>query len=556
MATAVDGVSMLPPRERTDTMPQGVPELTLGWGVIAWIHNNLTHPEGDRAGKPFTLTRRQTLFLLWFYAIDEDGQWLYTQAARRLAKGSGKSPFAAVHALAELLGPVRLDRFDSKAPGGCVGRPEDMPLVQIAATSESQTANTMRMIRAMSHKRSTLYKKYRLDIGKTYIDTEDGGRLEQIASSAGSAEGAMLTFAIGDETEHWTPGQGGPKLMSVLRRNAAKRACRVVETSNAWTPGIGSVAENTYDEWVEQQEGKSLVSRGILYDSVIAPANTALTDEPEDGEISLEEGLRYVYEDCYWQHDKIDGIKQQIWSSNNPISESRAYYLNQPSAADSSWVSPQQWYKLVDRKRAVEFGEEIVMFFDGSKSNDYSALIGCCMSDGHIFTLGIWKPEDFGGTIDTDVIDGAVREARVQYKVVAFWADVREFESYVKTSWPELFSSDKLVPASDGDTRESALIAWDMRSHQQKFALNCEIAHDEIVNGAFTHDGDPELAKHVSNARLHEQRGRYAIRKESQKSPHKIDAAVCMVGARMMYRLVKESPEYKKRSKKIEWSIY
>jgi hypothetical protein len=42
-----------------------------------------------------------------------------------------------------------------------------MPLVQIAATAESQTANTMRMVRAFAPKGSKVVEEYGLDPGKT-----------------------------------------------------------------------------------------------------------------------------------------------------------------------------------------------------------------------------------------------------------------------------------------------------------------------------------------------------------------------------------------------------
>jgi len=57
-----------------------------------------------------------------------------------------------VLALTEFCGPVRFRDFDPKRPGGCIGKSVDMPLVQIAATAESQTANTMRMVRAFAPK--------------------------------------------------------------------------------------------------------------------------------------------------------------------------------------------------------------------------------------------------------------------------------------------------------------------------------------------------------------------------------------------------------------------
>ena len=186
------------------------------------------------------------------------------------------------------------------------------------------------------------------------------------------------------------------------------------------------------------------------------------------------------------------------------------------------------------------------MFFDGSKSNDCSALVGCCMEDGHIFTLGVWEPEDQpdgSRLINYNDIDQAVHMARDMYHVVAFWADVREFESYVNTSWPTLFEHDGLYPAKKGG-QLSNLIAWDMRSNSYKFAMACETAYSEIEQGEFTHDSNSALSQHVANAVVSEKQGRVHIKKESPKSSRKIDAAVCMVGARMLYRIVKGDPNY------------
>src|SRR5687768_9895329 len=132
--------SVVSPANRLVTLPPELPKLTLGWEVVRWASRYLKHPNGPRAGQRWEFVESQIRFLLWWYAVDEDGNWLFHHAVRRLAKGSGKSPFAAVLALAEFTAPVRLHDFDPSAPGGCVGRPVDMPLVQVAATAESQTA--------------------------------------------------------------------------------------------------------------------------------------------------------------------------------------------------------------------------------------------------------------------------------------------------------------------------------------------------------------------------------------------------------------------------------
>lgn len=276
----------------------------------------------------------------------------------------------------------------------------------------------------------------------------------------------------------------------------------------------------------------------------MAPPVAVLHDEPHEGEVGLTEALKYVYDDCFWVD--IKSIRDRILRPNANPSNSRRFFLNQPVTKTGSWVAPHQWATLANPERVIEEGEDIVMFFDGSKSNDCSALVGCCMEDGHIFTIGVWEPEDQpDGTrlIDYNAVDQAVRMARDTYHVVAFWADVREFESYVNTSWPLLFEHDGLYPAKNGG-QLSSLIAWDMRSKKSDFAKACETAYSEIEQGEFTHDSNSALSQHVANAVVNETQGRVSIKKESHKSSRKIDAAVCMVGARMLYRIVKGDPNY------------
>lgn len=522
--------------EGVATLPEGKPDLTLGWGVIAHASKLLVQPNGPRAGKLWTPTTGQARFLLWWYAVDGTGSWLFNHGVRRLAKGSGKSPFAAVMALEELVGPVRLHDIDPKAPGGCVGKPVDMPLVQIAATAESQTANTMRMVRAMAQKRSRLATEYHIDVGKTVFYTPNGGQLEVITSSASAAEGAEVTFAVEDETEHWTPTSGGIDLAQTLDRNLAKSGSRAVETANAWEPGAGSVAETSYDAWVAQREGRTRGGARMLYDARIAPADTNLRDEQ-----AVHNALAFVYEDCFWIDEAGRNIlADRIWDLRTPEDVSRRFYLNQPTASNGAWVTPMEWAALADSTKVVADGERIALFFDGSKSRDATALVGCRMDDGHVFTLGVWEPDpshDSHDEVPVEAVDFAVRQAFVKYDVAGFFADVREWESFAKVSWPTDLA-DGLAVHAVAAGKDPQPIAWDMRSHWYEFGTACELTRGEIAEGAFTHDGDSSLARHVGNARIHESRGVVGIRKESPSSSKKIDAAVCMIGARMVRRLV------------------
>lgn len=537
-------VGFEPPQERLVTMPEGLPDKTLGYEALAWAARYLSHPNGIRMGKPWQFTREQARFILWFYAVDDDGRWLYSEGVRRLAKGSGKSPFSAVMALVELLAPVRFDRFDDSVPGGVVGRPQPMPLVQLAAVALDQTENAMRHVRAMVNPSvaTALHRDYQLDVGKTQIFLPaSNGKLEVITSSVLKAEGGEATFVVADETEHWLPSNGGVELMNTLKDNLSKSANRMLQTLNAWKPGLNSAAEKTFTTWVEQQSGLKKEKQPILYDSRMAPPDTDMGDHD-----SLTAALEFVYADCPWID--TDAIINRIWSASN-VDDSKRKYLNWPVASSDSWVDPKAFAMMHNPDRVVQPGEDVVLFFDGSISNDHTALVGCCMSDGHVFTVGVWKPVGDGDSaprVDVRAVDAAVKRTHDRFNVVAFFADVREWESFTKIEWPELFEDTIQVWAKPGG-RNPEMIAWDMRTKDYEFTAAAELCADEIMKHGFTHDGHPMLVQHVNNARRYDGRYGVTVRKESPKSQRKIDACVCMIGARMVWKVAKAAEPVKKQ---------
>jgi hypothetical protein len=517
-------------------LPAGEPELTLGWHAIKWAVKYLVQPDGPHAGQRFAPTPRQVRFWLWWYAVNPDGTWVFHHGVRRLPKGQGKSPGAAVSSLIEFCAPVRVKDFDPRMPGGVVGTPVGMPLVQIAAVSEKQTKNTMRFVRAFAPKNSRVVVEHGLDPGLTRYYKEDGGELEVLTSSSATAEGALPSSVVGDETEWWL-GEAGKEFMNTLADNATKRG-RMLETCNSWKPGVGSVAEDTFNTWVDQEEkiaagGTTKSGSLVLYDARLAPPDTDLGDYD-----SLLSALQWVYEDAWWISPST--LITRIWHKSSRPDDSKRKYLNWPTAAEGKWCDPQKWAKMA-RRRELEDGERIVLFFDGSKTRDATACVGCCLDDGYIFTVGVWEPQD-NVPVDAIAIDNRIKATFDRFDVVGFFADVREWEGYVKSTWPQ-----RIV---DGDWPELDIwavpggklpepIAWDMRSHSRDFALAAELVATEIDDGAFYHDGNAVVARHVANAYEYETQwqGAISVRKETPNSPDKIDACVCVIGARMVYRL-------------------
>lgn len=538
LTSTVSG-SLPSPRSRISTLPLGEPPLTIGFAVAEWMHEWLIQPNGPRANLPFRLTLDQFRFVLWWYAVHPDGSWVFDHGVRRLAKGSGKSPFAGALAVAEFCGPVRLERFDDRVPGGCRGRPVHMPWVQIAATTENQTKNTMRMVRAFAPKGSPVAEEYQLDPGKT-IYYRPGGLLEVITSSATSVEGAESSFVVQDETEHWLPTNGGPDLAATIDDNLAKSGERSVETANAWVPGAGSVAEASWDAWVAQEEGRVKDDAGmVLYDARLAPPDTDMSEYE-----SLRAALEHVYGDCDWKRDPATGeldvapIIRKIWSPRSKVDESKRKFLNWPTVVEDAWTTPEQWARLAGR-RDVDPDEAVVLFFDGSKSQDSTALIGCCVDDGYMFTLGVWEPHlgPSGAVVPVEEVDATVERAFGSLNAVAFFADVREWESFAKIDWPQRFG-DRLVIDAVPSGKDPQKVAWDMRGHVREFTHAAELCLAEIEDGLFKHDDDPRVARHVANCRRRPNRHGVSVGKESPSSPLKVDAGVCVIGARMVRRLV------------------
>ncbi|WGH20294.1 terminase large subunit [Arthrobacter phage MaGuCo] len=545
-----------------DPFPTDGSVKTLGWGVIDWSEGYLLQPDGDDAGDPFRFTREQLNFILWWYAVDAGGVFIYRRGILRRAKGWGKSPFLGALALAELAGPVRFGGWSSF--GDPVGVAHPMPWIVIAGVSETQTENTFAAIRAMCED-SVLVDDFGLDVGMTRILLPGGGKIVPITASSSSQEGARPTFAIMDETHHWTVSNGGQKLARVVRRNLAKArdgAARVVETTNAHEPGQESVAEKSYMAWRAIVEGRSR-STGILYDTREAPDDIDLADEAQ-----VMAGLRCAYGDASWVD--LDRILAEVYDPDTPPEEARRFYLNQIVAAADSWVAPAEWGKnrapdLAPLKFGTpgskrDRGDLVTLGFDGSLTDDSTALVACRVDDGAVFLLAIWErpegPKGQGWEVPKDQVRGAVDHAFASLDVVAFFSDVAYWETDID-AWRDEYAERLLVKAT---TRHA--VGFDMRGHQMDTTRAVEATHRAITDGElpWTAHGllagsapeakaDEILTRHVLNARRRPNRWGVSFGKETRESPKKVDALASLVLARMARSRVMAEGGLKKRRK-------
>ncbi len=510
------------------TLPEGLPELTLGDGVLAWCDDYVRQPDGPDAGTRWQFTDEQVRFVLWWYAVDERGRFLFTRGVLRRAKGWGKSPLLAALALAELCGPVRFEALDSEAPGGVVGRAEAMPWVQLAGVSEKQTQNTMSVVLAMIGE-SPIVDDYRLDPGLTRIFMDGHrGKLEPITASAPTAEGARPTFVVEDETHWWLDGNGGVKLDAVNRRNVGKSrggAARVLETTNAHAIGANSVAERSHKAFLASAPG-----RGLLYDSREAPADIDL-DSPD-----LKAALEAAYGDSHWID--LERILDEIRDLSTAPSDSRRFYLNQVADADDSLLSTHEWAacQAAEGDAPIVDGDTITLGFDGSRGRakgkpDATALIGCRVSDGRLFEVGVWEVAEGPGQEDWTPplveIEAAIEDTFKRYRVVGFHADPgRDWRSHVNV-WEAKHGSS--IPTKMRVKTDHPFEWWMLSGRSGLVQQAVEQFEGAVRNRDLSHDGSYRLTQHVLNSRRRIANGKLRLAKESDNSPRKIDAAVAAV---------------------------
>ena len=75
-----------PTWERCDDGSWKLPERTLGWQIAGWCAEYLNAPG---AGGPWKFTLEQLRAVLWWYAVDETGRFVYRTGVLQRMKGWG-----------------------------------------------------------------------------------------------------------------------------------------------------------------------------------------------------------------------------------------------------------------------------------------------------------------------------------------------------------------------------------------------------------------------------------------------------------------------------------
>ena len=524
---------------------------SLGWLATAWIEFFCVHGPGDVQGDPVEHTDEYTAFVVDCYALGADGRRLYDSAFLSRPKGCDKSGLGARLALFEALGPCR---FDGWAKGGEVfrdpwglgfvyryeagepmGRPVKSPFIRCMATEENQTGNVYDVV-YFNLTEGPLAHVPRIDPGLTRVFLPGGGEITPSTASSASKDGGKETFVVFDETHLYNVPQLR-RMYSTVTRNLRKRqkiaGTWSLETTTMYAVGEQSVAEATYDlaEKIRagQESGKAKVRRERLLLDHRWGVCEDLGDEKE-----LTAAIADAYgEALAWNH--LPSLVDEFWDPRNSLADSCRYFLNAQDSAPDAWMVASEWSSEAICKPQVVVGdrEPITIGFDGSRRRargvtDATALIGCRVSDGHLFEIGVWEqpagPHGDDWEVPVDEVERTLEVAFKRWTVVGFFADPAKWETRV-AEWEARWGSTLKVKAS----REHPIEWWMTGGRSGLIVKALERFHNAVLDGNLSHSGEATLTQHVLNARRKPTRSGLQIGKEHPESARKIDAAVAAV---------------------------
>lgn len=532
--------------------------------ALEWVEAHCVVPDGFRKGEPFRLYDYQLLFLANFYLVRGDAPWVpenpvlgpafvYRRGILIGPQKLGKGPHTAAHVCLEGAGPALFAGWAGRDDGyACVdhgcgcgweysydpGEPMGMrwptPLIQITAFSEEQTGNVYDALRPMIEEGplSDLIPK----TGEEFIRLPGGGRIDTVTSSAQSRLGQRITFAPQDEVGIWTPYNKMTKVADTQWRGLAGMGGRASLTGNAWDPSEKSVAQQ------EMESGAPDVYRQMA----VPPKSLSFTNKRERRRI-----FQVVYPKDTWRenggHIDLDSIEAEaVDLAKRDLTQSKQFFGNIVEAAAGAAIDPARWAGA-QRGRAVALGDRIGVGFDGSISDDCTALIGCT-ADGHLF-VPVWngRPTIWVRPVNAPPewrvprleVERAVEWLFDTFDVGRLFGDPPKWATELER-WMERYNAGRSI--------EDSVVMFFDTNQPKRMSGACDRFTTGLVEEQLTHDGDGLLSAHVlamvrkkayaRNEDPNDRRVRFVFTKG--EDGRKIDAGI---GAVLAYEAAMTMPE-------------
>jgi phage terminase large subunit-like protein len=206
-----------------------------------------------------------------------------------------------------------------------------------------------------------------------------------------------------------------------------------------------------------------------------------------------------------------DGLAATLPPITRELSFRRSRLCQMVDELQGSWLPDGAWGACAD-PRPVPSGAEVVLGFDGSYQGDCTALVAVTVAPvPHVHLVQLWETD--GAPVDVAEVEDAIRLACARWQVRQIACDTFR--------WARTFQ------ILDGEGLP--VVAFPQSPSRMAPAINR--FYQAVVNRLLTHDGSPELARHVANAVLKEDARGVRLQKQSKMSRRRIDACVAAVMA-------------------------
>jgi len=451
-----------------------------GPSVVRFCENFLTL-NGSFAGQPFHP-------LPWMKEVLEDIYVLNPDTGRRLRRTyllgvprkNAKSTLGAAIAVYQLV----MDRSDAE------------PQIISAASTRDQARLVFAMAKGMieaDEDLSSVCKVYRNEI----INTETGGVYKVVSADAGAAHGLNPSTVIVDEYH----------------------AHKTDDLYVALTTGSGmrqepmTIVISTAGHDLDSPLGKLYqYGRRVESGEVNDPTFGFRWYGPREGE-EFDPSTADA-----WQrfNPSWEIMNQEDFDSafkRTPESEFVRYRLNGWTATQEAWLPHGIWDQCMDDTKPLQEKDRVILGFDGSFAGDCTALVAVRIEDLHLERVAIWeRPEgDKTWRVPVQNVEDVIRETFDKYTVQELVADPYFFQVTLQKLEDDGF------PVVEFPTNGTRMIP------------PTKTFFDAVLDKELSHDGDPVLARHVSNTVLKTDARGSRITKEYKSSSRYIDLTVASV---------------------------
>lgn len=422
------------------------PRHTLGFLATDWIEAHCKVPGGVFEGEPLTFRGWQLNVTVNHYRVRPDAvadprrlsaPFYYRRSVIVGPQKCGKSPLGAGWITFEAVGPSlfagwarggEVYRCEDHGcgcgweyeyqPGEAMGVPRRKSLIGLLAYAETQTQNVYEPLQTMIFN-GPLQEIMKVREG--FIRLPNRGKIVPLTSKAQSKLGQPLTFGLADESGLYTKENGVLDTWQTMRRGIAGMQGRTVELTNPWDPLENSAAQRAFES----------TRKDIFRYYRRPPADLSYSNKRERHKIH-----EFVYADSPWVDvSSIDAEAAELIETD-PVQAER-FFGNRLVQGLGSFIPEGLWDKHME-PRGVPDGAEVCLGFDGSESNDWTA-IRLCTYDGYRFTPTygpdrrptIWRPQDWGGSIPRGEVNAAVDELARRYRIRLAFCDPRDWQSEI-----------------------------------------------------------------------------------------------------------------------------